>query len=154
QAPGITDFTTTITATGGGDSDSRTFIWHVLSGSSPIVLFAVNNTLRTDDDVTLMGLPLDVRVTLYAPGSPFPQTVSLTVSGPWSLNMSTLPLMDGMSATVTLTPTGVSQQEDDVQLLAFVGGMPGQPVGQAKETNMGPITIKTGTNVNKIRAAN
>src|SRR5207253_20076 len=111
QTSSITDFTTTITATDMYGSDSQTFAWHVLSGNTPVVLFAINDTLRTDDDVTLLEpqpLPLSVRVMLYAPGTMGSQQVSLDVpSGLSSVSPSLLYLSDGGSAEVTLTPLQV-----------------------------------------------
>jgi hypothetical protein len=152
QAPGITTFSTTLTVTGGGASDSQTFNWEVLSGSAPIVLFAINDTLRHDDDLALLNpaTPLDVQVTLYDPGAQGPQSVSLSIpSGLSSLSSSLLQLSDGQTASVTLTPLQMSQQDDDVVLVAFVGG---QQAGQGKAVNMGSLTIATSQN-NKIRNA-
>jgi hypothetical protein len=155
QQAGITAYDVTITATGGGDSDSYSFKWYVLGGTARIVLFAINNTLRHGDDITLLEptpLPLSVRVTMYTPPWMGPQSVSLSIpSGRSTLDTTTLLLGNRQSATITMTPLQVSAQDDDVVLVAAVGG---QQVGEGKAVNMEKIEITTGNNVNKIRAAN
>lgn len=154
QAPGITQFTTTVTATDSSGVHNQTFTWNILSGTDPIVMFAINDTYTNIDDVTLVNpqLPLDVGVKLYAPNTSGTQVIDLAVpSGLSSLNVSSISLAHGQTGTVTLTPLQVSTVDDDVVLLAFMGG---QQVGQGKGVNLDKIEILTNGNVGKISAAN
>ena len=78
--------------------------------------------LSTDDDVTVVGQPLAVRVTFFDPGVQGPQSVFLEVpSGLAMLSTSPLQLSDGQSVEITLTPEQASVQANDVMLVAFNG---------------------------------
>ena len=124
QSPGISTFVVTFQATGGGSTDTQTFNWNIVSGSGPVVLFAINDSLRTDDDVTVVEpqKPLPVRVLFFDPGVQGPQSVFLEVpSGLAELSTNELQLSDGQSAEITLTPEQASVQADDVVLVAFNG---------------------------------
>ena len=157
EAPGITTFAVTFQVRGGGATDTQTFNWQVVSGSGEHVLFAINDTLRIDDDVTLVDpqTPLPVRVTLFAPGTQGPQAVYLEVpSGLATLDTYQLQLSDGQSAEVVLTPQQASVQADDVVLVAYGAPNLQQLIGLGTATVLKSIEIGTGTNVGKIRAAN
>ncbi|MBY0527831.1 MAG: putative Ig domain-containing protein [Gemmataceae bacterium] len=112
-----------------GVGDSQTLKWIVLRGDSPVVLFAINNTLRTDDDLALYDpsspsqVSVPARILLYAPLGTGIHDVEVFIGTGAALDNANFQLPDGGSADVLITPTGGSDQGDSLALSAMVDGV-------------------------------
>lgn len=128
-------YTVTMTLTGDGATDTQTFTWTVFDAPGPHLVIAINNTLRPDDDITVVDpvLPVPARVRLVcAPPGMHHVTISVVPASRASLDNSAFDLASGGSANLTITPLQVSAEEDDVFLQAKANG---QDAGGKKMTN-------------------
>jgi hypothetical protein len=117
------NYQVTVTATADGETQSTTFNWEVVTADAgPTVVFAVNNTIRHDDDAAVVDVPTPIDVTLYGAG---PGTHTVILSAPsamGSLDVSTLALTYKGATTVFWTASTVSTAVDDVLINVDVDG--------------------------------
>jgi Bacterial Ig domain len=139
---GSDSFTYTITD-GQGHYSSATVTIDVTGDG--LVDIDINDTVEHSDDVGFLNMDMPVRVTLHEPGLQGPQEIRIDVVEPdgsggyvpstrATINGSTqtyLSLSDGTSQEVYVVPTDVSQQVDDIVLLAYFVGGPGPGPGPA-----------------------
>lgn len=125
-----------VTVSDGQASDTKSFTLTVLpcfTAYGPAAIW-LNETSDTADDVTLDGEP----VTTTISGSPG-ATVNLSVSGPATLSHSQVTLDAQGRATVTVTPTALSQAVGDIRVVASILAQ-GQPV-KSDEKELTNLTI-------------
>jgi hypothetical protein len=113
---------------GHGGTDTRDFVWEVSQpfasrpgarlqqGVHPTNNFALVNPATP----VALSVSLD---NLGDPTTPVPVTLVVTPAGRATIDTPVVTLRDGESATVHLYPLAVSQQVDDVQVVAYAGGV-------------------------------
>jgi hypothetical protein len=106
--------------TDGTETESRTFNWTVLRGSTPDALIGIWGTLDPDDDVlpflpdSATQITAPMQVTLYDP-APGLHDVTVDISGNnVAMDQSEFQLYDGQAATLNLTPFAAADTPDTV----------------------------------------
>lgn len=98
------------------------------SQPTPTILIAINNTVSTNDNITLYNPPgsaqpftqtIPARITnLGSEAATFQLTVDQAGSGNVTLSQTSLDLASGASAEITITPTADSSAVNDVHIVA------------------------------------
>ncbi|QJW93218.1 SdrD B-like domain-containing protein [Frigoriglobus tundricola] len=120
-------YTVTVSVTGGGATDTRTFNWtNESSGAAAAIQPEVNDTLSTSDDFSEVGTAIDVGYLITGPDALTGGIVTFSIaSGPGQISGPTTVTFGPSSSGVvyvgtSVTPTGVTPTADGIQVNAVL----------------------------------
>ncbi len=134
-------YNVTASVSDGYGSASTTFPWNVGSRDSyeAEVTLEINDTADHSDDVAILGAPAIPMIVTLENAGPGLHSVNLSVpTGQVSIDEPELEMEDGGSVTVWLTALEVSQEDDDVEIMALADG---KAAGEGKMA-VAAVTLK------------